>query len=73
MHRDKKLCREKNEREGEGMKISITDMETMHRMLGIIEGAVYGMGKRESIIYDAIENINSILDKAEVVTGGQKE
>lgn len=55
------------------MKISITDMETMHRMLGIIEGAVYGMGKRESIIYDAVENINSILDKAEVVTGGHRE
>ena len=49
------------------MKISIDDMSTLHRMLGIIEGAAYGMGKRESVIYDAVENINSILDKAEVV------
>lgn len=49
------------------MKISIDDMSTLHRMLGIIEGAAYGSGKREGIIYDAIENINAILDKAEVV------
>ncbi len=54
------------------MKISIDDMSTLHRMLGIIEGAVYGSGKREGIIYDAIENINSVLDKAEVVTEGSE-
>lgn len=54
------------------MKISIDDMSTLHRMLGIIEGAVYGSGKREGIIYDAIENISSVLDKAEVVTKGSE-
>ena len=54
------------------MKISIDDMSTLHRMLGIIEGAAYGSGKREGIIYDAIENINSVLDKAEVVTKGSE-
>jgi hypothetical protein len=55
------------------MKISIDDMSTLHRMLGIIEGAVCGSGKRESVIYDAIETINSVLDKAEVVTEGSKK
>lgn len=48
------------------MKISIEDMETLQRMLGIIEGAIYGIGKRESVIYDAIQTIDGILDKAEV-------
>lgn len=48
------------------MKISIYDMSTLHRMIGIIEGAVFGMGKREGVVYDAIQTIDEILDKAEV-------
>ena len=55
------------------MKISITDMEAMQRMLGIIEGAIYGMGKRESVVFDALQTIDSILDKAEVVVGGEQK
>lgn len=55
------------------MKISIYDMSTLQRMIGIIEGAIYGSGKRESIICDAIENINSVLDKAEAVCERSKE
>lgn len=55
------------------MKISLTEMETIQRMIGTIEGAVYGIGKREGIIYEAVETINEILGKAEVVVGGQKE
>lgn len=51
------------------MKISVTEMETMQRMLGIIEGAVYGIGKREGVIYDAVETISGLLDKAEVGGG----
>ncbi len=53
------------------MKITAKDMETMQRMLGIIEGAIYGMGKREGVIYDAIQTIDSVLDKAEIVSGGE--
>lgn len=55
------------------MKMSVSEMETMMRMIGTIEGAVYGMGKRESIVYDALENINAVLDKAEVVIGGEQK
>lgn len=55
------------------MKITVKEMEILHRMLGTIEGAVYGIGKRESIVYDALENINDILDKAEVVVGGEQK
>ena len=53
------------------MKMSINEMEIMQRMIGTIEGAVYGIGKRESVVCDALENINDILDKAEVVVGGE--
>ena len=56
------------EREGEGMKITVKETETLHRMIGTIEGAVFGMGKRETIICDALEVISSILDESEVVT-----
>lgn len=48
------------------MKVTLDEMSTLHRMLGTIEGAVYGIGKREGVVYDAIETINGILDKAEV-------
>lgn len=48
------------------MKISVEDMSTLQRMIGIIEGAIYGIGKREGVVYDAIQTIDSILDKAEV-------
>lgn len=54
------------------MKITVNEMSVLQRMIGTIEGAVYGSGKREGIIYDAIENINSVLDKAEVVTKGSE-
>lgn len=55
------------------MKMSISEMETIQRMIGTIEGAVYGIGKREGIVYDALGNINAILDKAEVVIGGEQK
>ena len=48
------------------MRVTVDEMSTLHRMLGTIEGAVYGIGKREAVVYDAIETINRILDKAEV-------
>ena len=48
------------------MKITVDELSTLHRMIGTIEGAVYGIGKRESVVYDAIETINVIIDKAEV-------
>lgn len=54
------------------MKITAKEMSLLQRMLGIIDGAVYGSGKRESVIYDAIETISSVLDKAEVVTEGSE-
>ena len=50
------------------MKITVKETETLHRMIGTIEGAVFGMGKREPIICDALEVISSILDESEVVT-----
>lgn len=55
------------------MKISIYDMSTLQRKIGIIEGAIYGSGKRERIINDAVETINSVLDKAEVVCERSEE
>ena len=48
------------------MIINDKDMSTLHRMIGIIEGAVYGMGKREVVVYDAIQTIDEILDRAEI-------
>lgn len=48
------------------MKITVYEMSTLYRMLGTIEGAVFGIGKREGVVYDAVETINGILDKAEV-------
>ena len=54
------------------MKISLTEMETMQRMLGTIEGAVFG-SKSENIVYDAVETINEILERAEVVVGGKQD
>ena len=50
------------------MKITVKEMETLQRMIGLIEGAVYGMGKRVDLVYEAVENICSIIDKAEVVS-----
>lgn len=49
------------------MKISAADLSTLHRMIGTIEGAVYGMGKREGIVYDSIQTIDEILEKAEII------
>jgi hypothetical protein len=48
------------------MRVTVDELSTLHRMLGTIEGAVYGIGKREGIVYEAVETINEILGKAEV-------
>lgn len=48
------------------MKLTLDELSAMHRSLGTIEGAAYGTGERERVIYEAITNINWILEKAEV-------
>lgn len=48
------------------MRVTVYELSTLHRMLGTIEGAVFGIGKREGVVYDAVATINEILDKAEV-------
>ena len=51
------------------MKVTVSELSTLYRMLGTIEGAVYGIGEREGVIYDAVETISGLLDKAEVGGG----
>jgi hypothetical protein len=55
------------------MTMTAKEMETIQRMLGVIEGASFNSGKREIIIADAVETIYGVLDKAEIVMGGEQK
>lgn len=55
------------------MTMTAKEMETIQRMLGVIEGASFNSGRRESIIADAVETLSDVLEKAEIVIGGEQE
>ncbi len=53
------------------MKITAKDLSTIHRMLGIIEGASYNTVAMNTIC-DAVATIDELLDTFEVVERREK-
>lgn len=54
------------------MKITAKDLSTIHRMLGVIEGAS-AFSKASGYIGDAVATIDELLDKFEVVERSEYE